>query len=55
MKTLEELKQEMDIARAAWDAWGADDDAAWDAAWGAYLVAQDAYDKKLKEMADEDA
>ena len=78
-KTLEELKQEMDSAMAAyataddaedsnWIAWGDADDvynagwAAWDAAArdatyarDAYIVAQDAYNKKLKELADEDA
>ena len=68
MKTLEELKQEMEAAwadcEAAWDAYAdceADCDAAWDAyeaVWDAardvYLTAWDAYDKKLKEEADED-
>ena len=84
-KTLEELKQEMDSALAAyataddaedstwsaWDdaddvynamdiqliaGWAAWDDAARDATYArdAYIVAQDAYNKKLKEDADED-
>ena len=78
-KTLEELKQEMDSALAAyttaddaedsnWIAWGDADDvynagwAAWDAAArdatyarDAYIVAQDAYNKKLKEVENGDA
>ena len=62
MKTLEELKQEMDIALAAWDAaravaaardaWGAWYDA--DDAWDAYAVACAAYNKKLREVESED-
>jgi uncharacterized protein YbcC (UPF0753/DUF2309 family) len=80
MKTLEELKKEMDTARAAREdtrtaartasratdaAWAAYDAAraAYDAAraaveWGtwraAYVVARDAFNKKLGEITDED-
>jgi len=46
MKTLEELKQEMDTAWADWRD-------ARDAARDAYTAAQDAYNKKLKELKDE--
>ena len=49
MKTLEELKQEMD------DADYAARDAADDAAYDAWAAARDAYRKKLKELEDEDA
>ena len=53
MKTLEELKQEMDAAwadcEAAWDAY----EAVWDAARDVYLTAWDAYDKKLREVESE--
>ena len=42
MKTLEELKQEMDTARAAWATYGV--------AWDTYDAAYDAYHKKLKEL-----
>lgn len=42
MKTLEELKTEMEDALVAWDA-------AADAARDAYIVARDAYNKKLEE------
>jgi len=62
VKTLEELKQELDDARAAWTA--ADDAAnaawtaaAWDAAnaaWDAWDAAWYAYNKKLKEIENED-
>ena len=52
MKTLEELKQEMADARAAArDA----SRATWDAAARDAAYARDAYNKKLKELADEDA
>ena len=49
MKTLEELKQEMDTAWADW--WDAAVDVRDVTAWAA---ARDAYRKKLKELADED-
>ena len=54
MKTLEELKQEMDAAWADW--WyAATWDAAWDAAYAAWGAAYAAYNKRLKELEDEDA
>ena len=57
MKTLEELKQELGGAEAAWEAadaaWEAADDA-YDAAREALFAAQNAYNKKLKEAEDED-
>ena len=65
MKTLEELKQEMDMALAAWDAARAAYDAAADrvayaaaaarAAYVAYEDDWDAYHKRLKEVENEDA
>ena len=68
MKTLEELKQEMDsawdayaAAGAAFDAaaraaWAAFDAAAgaYEDAWGAWDAARSAYNKKLKEVESED-
>ena len=50
MKTLEELKQELGGAEAAYDA--ADD--AYFAAREALFAAQNAYNKKLKELEGED-
>lgn len=47
MKTLEELKQEMDDADTA--AGAAATEAAWAIAWDAYIDACAAYDKKLRE------
>jgi hypothetical protein len=70
IKTLEELRQEMDTAWADWwdaaDAAVVDDDyaawsaayatarAVWDAAYAAWGAWYDAYNKRLKELADED-
>ena len=62
MKTLEELKQELDDARAPWEAaeaaraaattdWNAA--YAWAVAWDAYTAALVAY-KKKQELTDED-
>ena len=42
MKTLEELKQEMDTAKTAWATYGV--------AWDTYDTAYDAYHKRLKEL-----
>ena len=50
MKTLEELKKEMDTANTAWNAYIA----AFEAAYAAWCDAANAYNKKLKEEADED-
>ena len=55
MKTLEELKQEMDDANTAADvaraaAW----DDAYEDAWDAYAVTRAAYNKKLREVESED-
>jgi len=64
MKTLKELKREMDDARADWEAAydarlaalaAADWDAAFDAAWDAWCDARVAYHKRLKEVENEDA
>ena len=62
MKTLEELKQEMDIARTAWGAADASAYAAWtaaaweaaDVAWTAWDAAWYAHNKRLKEIENED-
>ena len=64
MKTLEELKQEMDSALAAYataddaedSTWSAWDDAARDAATArtTWRNVRDAYKKRLKELDDED-
>jgi len=52
-KTLEELEDEMYAARDVYDAAPEGSDAE-DAAWDAWDVARDAYNKKLKELEDED-
>ena len=49
MKTLKELKKEMDTARADWEA-----AVAASADYAAYIDACAAYDKKLKEVENED-
>jgi hypothetical protein len=54
MKTLEELKTEVDNAQAAWNVADDADAAADAAAWDAYIGACAAYVKKLKEITDED-
>ena len=53
MKTLEELKQEMDTARAVYDAaenTAEDADDAWVVAEDVWRTARNAYFKKLKEL-----
>ena len=54
MKTLEELKQEVDNAQAAWNVADDADAAADAAAWDAYIDACAAYVKKLREVESED-